>query len=326
MGTQPHPNVRPRPGSSVESLLTEEQIAEIVSRALPGRTLEHFALETGGLSNLTYRVGVNGRKGRFGLRVYTRDPAACQKEVALHRTLAGQVPVPEIVHVQPDRKGPGSPHVLMQWMEGLTFHELKKSGLPANELNEAAFAVGATLARIGSVALPQPIGLVEAPGSTVARVETWLTSPDLARRLPVGLRERVRAFVAGRAQALTLLDEARSLVHGDFGARNVLLRRDGGRWVVSAVLDWECAFAGSALWDVGHFLRYERRSRPTREPHFSEGFRSAGGVLPNDWRDLTRAVDLVCNVKGLASPELPEPFVGEIVDLVIAAVERRDPP
>jgi hypothetical protein len=48
------------------------------------------------------------------------------------------------------------------------------------------------------------------------------------------------------------------------------------------VLDWEFAFLGSPLLDVGHFLRYERAARPLREPHLSRGFLEDGGKLPED--------------------------------------------
>jgi aminoglycoside phosphotransferase (APT) family kinase protein len=62
--------------------------------------------------------------------------------------------------------------------------------------------------------------------------------------------------------------------------------------VVAAVLDWEFAFSGSPLLDVGHFLRYERAAQPLREPQFSRGFVEHGGKLPEDWRHVVRVIDL----------------------------------
>jgi aminoglycoside phosphotransferase (APT) family kinase protein len=67
------------------------------------------------------------------------------------------------------------------------------------------------------------------------------------------------------------LDLGTSLVHGDFGARNIVVNRSRGHWVVSGVLDWELAFSGSPLWDAARFICFERRTRPLREPHFFEG-------------------------------------------------------
>lgn len=51
-------------------------------------------------------------------------------------------------------------------------------------------------------------------------------------------------------------------------------------WAVAAILDWELAFSGSPLLDVGHFLRYELDATPLREPHFSRAF--THDELPSD--------------------------------------------
>jgi hypothetical protein len=69
------------------------------------------------------------------------------------------------------------------------------------------------------------------------------------------------------------------------------------------------------MFDLGHFLRYERAGRPVREPAFSRGYRDAGGVLPDDWRPLARTVD-----------EVPPDVVAEVVGMVEATLDGRDPP
>jgi fructokinase len=94
---------------------------------------------------------------------------------------------------------------------------------------------------------------------------------------------------------------------------------------VTAVLDWEFATSGSPLTDVGHFLRYECVSRPVAEPHFSEGYLQTGGKLPDGWRRLARVVDLIALCESLTHDELPHDIVAELVELVRATVEDRDP-
>jgi aminoglycoside phosphotransferase (APT) family kinase protein len=66
-----------------------------------------------------------------------------------------------------------------------------------------------------------------------------------------------------------------------------------GGWAVSGVLDWEFAFAGSPLLDVGLFLRSERVWHPTYREGFEAGYREAGGQLPADWRELALLLDLL---------------------------------
>ena len=98
-----------------------------------------------------------------------------------------------------------------------------------------------------------------------------------------------------------------------------------GRWRVVAVLDWEFAVSGSPLGDLGNFLRYERAAHPLAEPHFSAGYLHAGGALPRDWRRLARALDVAAICESLTRDQLPDRAIAELIELVRATVENRDP-
>ena len=112
------------------------------------------------------------------------------------------------------------------------------------------------------------------------------------------------------------------LVHGDFRKQNILVRPDGNAWTVSAILDWECAFTGSQMFDVALFLRYERPEQPVAEPSFSRGFLDGGGRLCDDWRDAIRVVDLESLCRSLTAEYLPPDVEREIVDLVTATATQ----
>ena len=99
----------------------------------------------------------------------------------------------------------------------------------------------------------------------------------------------------------------------------------GGRWTVAAVLDWEFAVSSSPLADLGSFLRYERAARPVAEPHFFAGYVRAGGRLPHNWRRLARLVDLAALCESLTHDQLPDAVIQELVELVRATIEDRDP-
>jgi aminoglycoside phosphotransferase (APT) family kinase protein len=148
---------------------------------------------------------------------------------------------------------------------------------------------------------------------------------NLQLRMPADLRKRVAALVWSAASELAILDRQSCLVHGDFGKRNLLVRNDGRRWSVAGVLDWEFAISGAPLADLGHFLRYERSSRPLAEPHFSNGYLHRGGQLPEEWRRLARLVDLTGLCESLTHQHLPDDVTRELVELVRATVEHRDP-
>jgi fructokinase len=114
-------------------------------------------------------------------------------------------------------------------------------------------------------------------------------------------------------------------VHSDFGSRNILVREVAGQWTVASVIDWEFAFSGSPLLDLGNFLRYELRQQPLVEPHFSRGFIAGGGILPAEWRRLARVIDLTALCELLTREELPADVESELLDLVRATIEDRDP-
>jgi len=310
--------------------------AGIFRRALPGHALRSCAVLTGGLMHEMYRVELEGLEDPLVLRLYSGDAAACQKEVDLHRLVAGRVPVPEILYAATSRAEGVAPHVVMRWVKGLTFRQLKARHNPL-EIAEAAHSIGETLARIASFEFASPgrIGaglaiaapLLDPNHGAAEFVESCLRSPETQRRMDAPLRDRVREFIWRWAPAMDPLGEERRLVHSDFGSPNLLVDRQvggDGRWRVSGVIDWEFAFSGPPLVDVGHMLRYERRARPLAEPWFSQGFLAGGGTLPPGWRDLARAFDLMALCEILSRPELPDSILPELVELIAATIEGRD--
>lgn len=71
------------------------------------------------------------------------------------------------------------------------------------------------------------------------------------------------------------------------------MRPQSDGWSVAAVLDWEFALAGSPLFDAAILLRHAEHFPPGFEAAFARGFRESGGLLPDNWRDITRLLDLM---------------------------------
>lgn len=256
------------------------------------------------------------------LRIYTRDPLACQKEVTLLRAVSLQLPVPEIIYANEKGEEDIGPHVLYRYAEGMTFQELKSKGNPA-DMAEAAFAIGKALALLQTVSVPPPFS--PAIGFRHAATDECLSTPVLEQRIGALERDRLRGFVSDWLPRIRHLYEERALVHGDFNNRNTVVKREGDRWVISGILDWELAFSGSPLWDAARFICYERKARPCREPHFSMGFREGGGKLPKEWSVFSRVLNTVSATESLSRPDLPEHFVPELRDLITATMDDRDP-
>ena len=257
----------------------------------------------------------------------------CRKEADLIRFVGGSVRVPEVILAEPAGDGL-RPFMLQRYVEGPTLRELVGSAR-SEEVAEAARSAGETLAAMGLVTCANPGWL--APGPTVTDpllpgadpmprfVDQCLASPPLQRPVPAELLDKTQAAMWSHAAALGRAADETSLVHGDFGGRNLIVRQLAGRWAVAAVLDWEFAVSGSPLAEVGHFLRYERSGRPAAEPHFRAGYLEGGGRLPPEWRGVARLVDLVALCEMLTHDGPPDAAAAELVELMRATVDDRSP-
>jgi aminoglycoside phosphotransferase (APT) family kinase protein len=326
------------PTAAPTAVPTAEAVARLVARVLPGHQVAEIQRLSGGLSNSTYKVRLGWGADSLVLRIYDRDPAACAKEVDLLSILRGQVPVPEVLRAEPNGLDGIGPFIVMRYVEGITFRQLKAMG-DARALSEAAYSAGEALAAVGRAAAPRAEGRGQRADSCAGSPPpAWMcsrppalsaaegrASPALASRMGDRLLSQLHDFIRLWAPQLAALAADKRLVHGDFNKRNVLVGQVKGKWVVTAILDWEFAFAGSPLVDVASFLRYERTSHPVAEPHFSRGFAAGGGSLPDDWRRLARAVDLSSLCLALTAESLPRDVAREILELIRATLEDRDP-
>jgi len=281
-------------------------VRRIIAQAFPcDETLEIAALR-GGQSNASFRVGL-ARNGDVVVRMYRRDPAAMRKEIALLERLTGDVPVPALLSSGDDERA--GPFVIYRYVPGVTLRELKQTG-DRVVLAQAAFATGYALATLGRHARvagtpfragdPALASATTLPGFLQACAADDVFGRSAGPRAAERLREAVALW---HGQLLGLLAEP-VLIHGDFSRSNVIVRCDE-RPLVAAIIDWEFACGGSPLFDIGHFLRYERTGDAQLEPHFHEGFLAGGGVLPAKWRTLARLADLAGLAGALTKRALP---------------------
>jgi len=312
----------------------QEFVRECISTAFPNSRIARAEILSGGLINTNIKVEFSSQQSPVVLRLYRGDAAVCLKETAILRLVGSTLPAPEVIQVEANGIGDSGPFCILEFVKGQTFQELKRTK-DLEAIHQAAASVGATLARIGIYQFSKTGRLqidikkhlvvgdayVEGSDPIPRLLDTFLQSENLQRRVDVSSRQRLHDFVWSWATPLTSLGNERHLVHGDFGNRNILVDCVNGRWQVVAVLDWEFAFSGPQLLDVGHFLRYERQDAPLREPHFSHAFLEYGGVLPDDWRRISRVVDLTGLVECLTHDYIPDDVACEILQLVESTLE-----
>ncbi len=306
-------------------------VQRLIAAALPQRRVAGHEVLPGGLINTNLKIHFEGNFKPVVLRIYRDGRAACQKEVEIYNLINRNVPVAKIIHAEPDGVDSSPSFAVLEYVDGLTFQQLKRTNNLA-AIGQAALSAGEILARVGQFQFSAPGELlvagelvvgekfVEGPDPIPRLLDRFLSSPTLQRRAGRDLVERLHEFVWSYAAVLPDMETERSLVHNDYGNRNILVREKNGRWEVAAILDWELAISGSPLLDVGHFLRYETRSQPLREPYFSRAFVEHGGHLPDDWPLVVRLVDLTALVECLTHDDLPGDVEKELLQLVDATL------
>jgi aminoglycoside phosphotransferase (APT) family kinase protein len=319
-------------------IITPKQLRILLATVFPKRSVKNLEVLSGGFINTNIKVEF-AHYEPVVIRLYRNGAEVCRKELALHDLLSRTIRVPRILHVESDGIEDSPPFLISEFVSGSTFQQLKRTN-DLKAIQQASYSVGATLAAVGRFKFEKPGRLeveehapaltvgekfIEGPDQIARLMDTFLASANCERRAGAKLMQRLHDYAWSWSSRMPDLEESPCLVHGDFGNRNILVHHENCKWVVGAVLDWEFAFSGSPLIDVGHFLRYERRNAPLREPHFSHGFDEHGGQLPDNWRELAKVIDLSGLVECLTHDELPVDVEIELLELINATLDHRDP-
>jgi aminoglycoside phosphotransferase (APT) family kinase protein len=303
-----------------------------LNRALPGQRITAMEPLGGGYSNENIRV-ITGR-GSYVLRRYRRGRAGaggaartCAVEAALAARLASAaVPVPEVIAADPDGHAAGEPLLLARHVPGVMVSgALTADPGSAPQLGAAAgralAAVGSvTFARGGAFTGPDLVPSADGWPSLPEFVETCLRAPNAASALSAAELGRLRALAAAADPLARTADGASQLVHSDYNPKNLLAVRRG-EWSISAVLDWEFAFSGSPLTDVGNMLRFRDAHPRGFDGAFILGYREAGGTLPPRWREISEALDLYALADFLTRPP-GHRYFGKAVAAIRDRLER----
>jgi aminoglycoside phosphotransferase (APT) family kinase protein len=303
------------PLESADALLTAWRGGRAVVEAKP---------LAGGIMNWNYRVRLSGSAEWFVLRFYDRTPASCAKEVRVLELVRGDVPVPTVVFAETGGAAGYPPFCILEFIDGISLRELRRRG-NLNGVAEATADAGQMLPRLArhrfqrSGLLSPELAVDDGPftdAALAAVVEHFVASPLFRERLDASLRRRLHDFLRATEPLHPAVNDPVSLVHGDFNSPNILVAERGGRWAVAAILDWEFAFAGSMLADVGNMLRYERPGQSRYEPYFSRGLAAGGWSAPDHWFLRARLADLPALCELLTRDDVPDAIVAELRELI----------
>lgn len=281
--------------------LSDVEIATLLRPAFGPVRIVAAARVSGGLVNTNLRVTLDGPPGRVLLRIFQRDPAQARKEAAIDRLIADKVPTARFLYFSPANPITGGPYAVLQWVDGI---RLDHAAREADALTRAELgtAAGEALARIHSFRFPRfgffvddlqvPVPIDLDRNGLLWFMRRCLIEGPGGERLGAALTERLFAFVEREGHRLDAwLGEPR-LIHADFNPSNILVRRDESGWRVAAVLDWEFTLSATPAFDVGNLLRPPFGDWPKFVAGFEDGYRAAGGELPEHWRLIAQIADI----------------------------------
>jgi len=293
--------------------LSLAELQHLVEPAFPGASIAQAQMLETGLANSNIRFRLAAHDASYVLRLHTRDTKAAARERELMSYLARHpsIPVAPLIYSDPAAQRGEHPYSIWGFVEGTLLQALFKT-LPDSELVSIAETCGRVAAAIAKHHFPEcgefgaNLTVVEhygAPSEFVPSVVNRALFGGLAgKRLGPALRDALWSAVERTAPLLREIDGRYTLVHADFKRSNLLLQRTATAWNVSAVLDWEFAFAGPPLIDVGLFLRAGDSLPAGFREAFAAGYRDAGGELPAEWLRLSRLVDLISQMTFLDDP------------------------
>jgi aminoglycoside phosphotransferase (APT) family kinase protein len=283
----------------------------------------------GGYSGETFLADVDGEE--VVVRVYARSPKRAAVDVGLLRRLRGIVPVPTVLDARVEAVGDLPPYVVTSLVPGERLDTvLSQVGEQAGR--ELGRAVAGVLLRLSTVTFDRPGELVGSQLSVgemapeAASLEAWvrsqLESAGFAGWGPDD-RSALLALARGVRPLLDAVSGESTLVHSDVNPKNLLV--DVERAEVTALLDWEYAYSGCRLADLGNLLRFPPEEDDDTGLAFAEGLveQAESGGLPAGWLDTARALDLFALVE-LAGRERDNPVVIRARSLLAAVARTGD--
>ena len=301
--------------------MTEAWMTALMGHAVPGAQLLSAEPLSGGYANDLWRVHLSGSEPvSVVVRAWRRNPAGAAIELAVMERAARMVPVPEVL--AQDLTGE-RPAVVLTDMPGLPGDvALERHPDQAEQIGRA---LGEAFGRLSGIRFDSG-GFFADPSLTVAGFGGSAAEQLLAFAQPRVGSDTVRdvlgaegqakwwALIEAAAPALTGLEAERSLVHADANPKNVLVERGETGWTVTALLDWEFAFSGPSLMDLGNLLRFESRDGTPFAAGVLAGWRGGGGPTPPGFVEMARTLEVYSLEAFVNAPQ--SALHGPVVDLV----------
>ncbi|MFD1674402.1 phosphotransferase family protein [Alicyclobacillus fodiniaquatilis] len=291
------------------------QMSDIIKPVFPDKRIVSAERIGTGFSNTNYKIHLSEGSRPFVFRLYRGSKEIADKEFALAELVHKTVPVADFIYADTSCSVLEQPWAILEWKEGILLRDVLKSG-SFEDIAAPAAAVGKVLADIHAFSFPEsgffdgklkityPIRM---DGDFfLSFMEESLFHNQCGKWLGEEITQKLWLFCKASHSALSENSEKPVLVHSDFNGLNLLMQPDSTNYSVSAVLDWEFAFAWSRHADIANMLRYEEDDSPF-ERHFIQAYQAQGIVLADNWKHLSKLEDLIalCDLLNNSTTETP---------------------
>jgi GrpB-like predicted nucleotidyltransferase (UPF0157 family)/aminoglycoside phosphotransferase (APT) family kinase protein len=292
--------------TSITHPLPKNTVEKMSRLAYPDKKLLSHELISGGCANLNIKLIFKNENLPLILRIYLQDKDSAYREKKISLLLKKSVPVPFTYYI-----GELDNYIfaITEFMPGITLRDLLLSTLPY-DMSEIMQDVGTTLSKITQHPFSKSgffdknlnINHELSPDFALTYSKECLENPNVISTLK---SETILSIHACLEQYGHLFpdNQEKNLVHADFDPANILVDQINGIWTVSGVLDWEFAFAGSALCDVANMLRYAHKMPPAFQDAFLKGLSNSGIRLPDNLPTRVNLLNLLSLLDILKRPD-----------------------
>lgn len=278
----------------------DKSIAKKIILPYSSDTITEITLLSEGCANSNYKVEFVTQQPVV-LRIYLREKSALSREIAIHKLLDKELPTPEVFYSDDSCELIDHPYAIISFIGGELMRNVVLSK-DESAISECTFSAGIYLNHLRNIKFEQG-GFFQNENLIIRPFNhdeeylpftySCLSHENVIDSLGASRANTLHDFLKKNQQFLPKKSNA-NLTHADYDPANILVKKIKNRFEVVAILDWEFAFSGSYLLDIGMFLRYSHKLPKAYESSFIKGIISENSNLPENWKKSAKLMDIIC--------------------------------